>query len=188
VNVLLEEKQWQHACAAQQEADLEDLKGWSGTGMGCPERWWSHQPGRCSRNIWPLCWGTWFSETHWWRADGWTGWSCGSFPTLAILWFYDSMIPCHLSSKSYINDKSSLAINYLQNEQNKREGNMYSRFLQKTIRLNPVFPFLVLHSYFLVKDRPTHVPDIWTSCLEINGKVPVISKNSWILPIFIGHD
>ena len=21
------------------------LKGWSGTGMGCPERWWSHQPG-----------------------------------------------------------------------------------------------------------------------------------------------
>ena len=25
---------------------------------------------------------------HWWRANGWTGWSCGSFPTLAILWFY----------------------------------------------------------------------------------------------------
>jgi len=20
------------------------LKGWSGTGMDCPERWWSHQP------------------------------------------------------------------------------------------------------------------------------------------------
>jgi len=20
------------------------LKGWSGTGMGCPERWWSHRP------------------------------------------------------------------------------------------------------------------------------------------------
>ena len=38
-----------------------------------------------------LCWGTWFSENHWWRANGWTGWSCGSFPTLAILWFYDSM-------------------------------------------------------------------------------------------------
>jgi len=28
--------------------------------------------------------------SHWWRANGWTGWSCGSFPTLAILWFYDS--------------------------------------------------------------------------------------------------
>jgi len=38
-----------------------------------------------------LCWGTWFSENHWWRANGWTWWSCGSFPTLVILWFYDSM-------------------------------------------------------------------------------------------------
>ena len=25
------------------------LKGWSGTGMGCPERWWSHCPWRGSR-------------------------------------------------------------------------------------------------------------------------------------------
>ena len=31
------------------------LKGWSGTGMGCPERWWSHRPWRCSRNVWTLC-------------------------------------------------------------------------------------------------------------------------------------
>ena len=31
------------------------LKVWSGTGMGCPERWWSHRPWRCSRNIWTLC-------------------------------------------------------------------------------------------------------------------------------------
>ena len=60
--------------------------------MGCPERWWSHQPWRCSRNIWMLCWGTWFSENHWWWANGWTGWSCGSFPNLVILWFYASMI------------------------------------------------------------------------------------------------
>ena len=37
------------------------LKGWSGTGMGCPERWWSHRPWRCSKNVWMLCWGTWFS-------------------------------------------------------------------------------------------------------------------------------
>jgi len=22
-----------------------------GTGMGCPGRWWSHQPWKCSRNI-----------------------------------------------------------------------------------------------------------------------------------------
>ena len=27
------------------------VKGWSGTGMGCPERWWSHQPWRCSRDV-----------------------------------------------------------------------------------------------------------------------------------------
>ena len=63
------------------------LKGWSGTGMGCRGRWWSHLAGRCSRNVWTLCWGTWFSENHWWWVDGWTGWSCGSFPTLVIVWF-----------------------------------------------------------------------------------------------------
>ena len=31
------------------------LKEWSGTGMDCPERWWSHQLRRCSRNVWTLC-------------------------------------------------------------------------------------------------------------------------------------
>jgi len=54
--------------------------------------------------IWMSCWGTWFSGSHWWRANGWTGWSCGSFPTLAILWFYmilwfcdkaDKKVSCH---------------------------------------------------------------------------------------------
>ena len=64
------------------------LKGWSGTGMGCPERWWSHQAWWCSKSIWMLCWGTWFSENNWWRVNGWTGWSCGSFSTVVILWFY----------------------------------------------------------------------------------------------------
>jgi len=57
------------------------LKGWSGTGIGCPERWWSHWPWWCSKSVWMLCWGTWFSENHWWWVNGWTGWSCGSFPT-----------------------------------------------------------------------------------------------------------
>jgi len=65
------------------------LKEWSSTGMGCLGRWWSHRPWRCSRNVWTLCWGTWFSEKYWWWVDGWTGWSCGSFPTLVILWFYE---------------------------------------------------------------------------------------------------
>jgi len=55
----------------------------------CPGRWWSHQPWRCSRNVWTWCWGTWFRENYWWWVDGWTGWSCGSFPTLVILWFYE---------------------------------------------------------------------------------------------------
>jgi len=63
------------------------LKEWSGTGMGCPERWRSHRAWWCSMSIWMLCWGTWFSENYWWRTNGWTGWSCGSFPPFAILWF-----------------------------------------------------------------------------------------------------
>ena len=31
------------------------LKGWSGTGMGCPERWWSHRPWWCLKSVWMLC-------------------------------------------------------------------------------------------------------------------------------------
>ena len=31
------------------------LKGWSGTGMGCAERWWSHRPWWCSKSVWMLC-------------------------------------------------------------------------------------------------------------------------------------
>ena len=41
------------------------LKGWSGTGMGCPGSWWSHRPQRCLRHVWTLCWGTWFNENYW---------------------------------------------------------------------------------------------------------------------------
>jgi len=64
------------------------LKGCSGTGMGCPERWWSHRAWWCSKSIWMLCWGTWLSENHWWRASEWLDWM--------ILWVFsnlsDSMI------------------------------------------------------------------------------------------------
>ena len=68
----------------------------SGAVMGCPERWWSHRPWWCSKSVWMLCWGMWFSGNHWWRANGWTGWSCGSFPTLAILWLKGTLsrYPC----------------------------------------------------------------------------------------------
>ena len=31
------------------------LKGCSGTGMGCPERWWSHRAWWCSKSVWMLC-------------------------------------------------------------------------------------------------------------------------------------
>ena len=31
------------------------LEGWSGTGMGCPERWWSHRAWWCSKSVWMLC-------------------------------------------------------------------------------------------------------------------------------------
>jgi len=34
---------------------------WWGTGTGCPGRWWSHCPWRCSRNVEMWHWGTWFS-------------------------------------------------------------------------------------------------------------------------------
>jgi len=36
---------------------------------------------------------SWFNENDWWWVDDWTGWSCGSFPTLVILCFYD-LIKC----------------------------------------------------------------------------------------------
>jgi len=69
------------------------LKGWSGTGMGCPERWWSHRPWRCSKSVWMLCWGTWFSENHWWRANKWLGWMIlwvfSNLSDSMILWFPD---------------------------------------------------------------------------------------------------
>mgnify|MGYP001856499587 CR=1 FL=1 len=32
---------------------------WWGSGTGCPGRWWSHHPWRCSRTVWMWHWGTW---------------------------------------------------------------------------------------------------------------------------------
>jgi len=48
-------------------------EGW-GIGTGCPGRWWSHRPWRCSRAVWMWLWGPWAVGTVWWAA-GWTGWS-----------------------------------------------------------------------------------------------------------------
>ena len=108
-SLILEQKVWAHerrrdkgglegtasSCAREglrwTLGNTTSLKEWSGTVMGSPARWWSHRPWRCSRNIWTLCWGTWFNENYWWWVNGWTGWSCGSFPTLVILWFYYSL-------------------------------------------------------------------------------------------------
>jgi len=61
------------------------LKGWSGTGMGCHSREVVESPTlevfkeRLDVVLRDM------SENRWWWANGWTGWSCGSFPTLAIL-------------------------------------------------------------------------------------------------------
>jgi len=70
------------------------LKGWSGTGMGCPERWWRHWAWWCSKSIWMLCWGTWFSENHRWRAnellDWMILWVFSNLSDSMIQWFYDS--------------------------------------------------------------------------------------------------
>ena len=61
------------------------LKGWSGTGMGCPERWWSNRAWRCSKNVWMWCWGTWFSE--WWWLDCMILLVSSNLSDSMILWF-----------------------------------------------------------------------------------------------------
>jgi len=60
---------------------VSSLKEWWCIGMGCPGRWWSHCPWRCSRNVWMWHWGTWLSG----HGRDWTRWSQRSFPTLMIL-------------------------------------------------------------------------------------------------------
>ena len=78
--------------------NITSLKEWSGTGMGCSERWWSHRPWRCSRNVWMLCWETWFSENHWWWVNGWTWMILEVFSSLSdstTLWSStNSSLPC----------------------------------------------------------------------------------------------
>ena len=39
--------------------DIEEIyspKGWWGSGTGCPRRWWTHCPWRCSGTIWTWHW------------------------------------------------------------------------------------------------------------------------------------
>ena len=38
------------------------LREWSGTGMGCPGRWWSRHPWQRSRGLWMRSYETWFSS------------------------------------------------------------------------------------------------------------------------------
>jgi len=38
------------------------LREWSGIGTGCPARWWSHRPCRCSKNMQMWHFRLWFSR------------------------------------------------------------------------------------------------------------------------------
>jgi len=38
------------------------MKEWSGIGIGCPGKWLSHRPWRCSRNVWIWHFWTFFSR------------------------------------------------------------------------------------------------------------------------------
>ena len=65
---------------------------WLGAEMGCPGRWGNHHPWRHSRTMEMLYWGMWLSGKYWWLMNGLMGWSWGSFPTVVVLWFYDSSL------------------------------------------------------------------------------------------------
>jgi len=59
-------------------------KEWSGTGTGCPGRWWSHHPWRCLRTVEMWHWGTWLVGIMGLQFD----WMILMiFPTPVILWF-----------------------------------------------------------------------------------------------------
>ena len=45
--------------------------------------------------------------------NSWTGWSCGSFPTLAILWFYDSSFPCMCQLVGHFSSERTYSENLL---------------------------------------------------------------------------
>jgi len=67
------------------------LKGWSGTGMGCQRGGGVTDPGGVQRVFGCCVEGHGLARTIGeGQTNGWTGWSCGAFPPLAILWFYDS--------------------------------------------------------------------------------------------------
>jgi len=58
-------------------------------GTGCPGRWWSHCPWRYSKTVWLWHWG--MSSRVVTGMGWWLDWMILSvFPTLTILWFYDS--------------------------------------------------------------------------------------------------
>ena len=87
------------------------LKGLLSTGIGSPERWLSHHPCMCLKTVWMWCSGTWFSRGLLvrvvWLDCGWIQWSLRSFPTWAILWFYERM-------KSVISWNSNLSVKTFQ--------------------------------------------------------------------------
>ena len=68
------------------------LRGWWGSGTGCPEKLWMLHPCTRLRPGWMGPWAVWSSgeqPAHVRKAG--TGWALRSLLTYAILWFYDVM-------------------------------------------------------------------------------------------------
>ena len=82
------------------------LRGWWGTGTGCPEKLWMSHTWKCSRPGWMGLGATWSSgrcPCPWQRVV--TRLSLRFLPTQAILWFYDSMINVCVYVERYSNVK-----------------------------------------------------------------------------------
>ena len=70
------------------------LEEWLGTGIGCPGKWLSPHPWRCSRNVQKRHFRTWFSR------HGGVGWMVGLDDLRGLFQpsrFYDSMILSFMS-------------------------------------------------------------------------------------------
>ena len=85
------------------------LRGWWGSGTGCPEKLWMPHPLRC----WRPCWmGPWAASSAEWQPFPQQGhgtkWSLRFLPSQAILWFYYFWVfsKYFCMTKLYLDDSS----------------------------------------------------------------------------------